>query len=210
MIHVIIASSFPIVLEGLKSILSRTADVNVVAEIGDRRQVLGMNIKRGSNVLIINLAIWSFENEFQILHQIRHSHTRLRVLVLSHQPEDQDGIYALRAGASGYLHLQCPPEELVLAVRKVASGRKYVSAALAELMAHRLDQTWTLPAHETLSVREWEVFLALASGKPLRRIAAEMRLSVKTISTYRARILEKMNMSSNADLMRYAIRNKLV
>ena len=210
MIHAIIASSYPIVREGLKSILSHTPDVDVVAETEDRLQVLNMNIKCGRNVLILNLAISGCENEFQILHQIRHSYPRLGVLVLSHHPEDQCGIYALRAGASGYLTLGCPAEELVRAVRKVAGGGRYVSAALADVMAQRLDQTSARPLHESLSVREWEVFLCVASGRPLRKVAADMMLSVKTISTYRARILEKMNMSSNADLMRYAIQNKLV
>jgi len=209
-IHVGIASSCPVIREGLKSILSTAPDLHLAGELEDGAQIVWLSTKTGWNVLIIDLTLAGPENGFHVLRDIRRSHPRLAVLVLSHHPEDSCGIYVLRSGASGYLTTRAPADEVIRAVRKAAGGGKYVSSALADIMAQRLDQNSERPPHDELSAREWEVFVALASGQSTGKIAANMKLSVKTISTYRARILQKMNMATNAELMRYAIQNELL
>jgi len=145
-----------------------------------------------------------------ILADIRLLRPELAVLVLSMLPEDQFGKRVLQAGAGGYLKKESAPEELIQAIRKVLSGGRYVSPALAEKLVLDLDDDANRPIHEGLSGREFEILVMLGSGKTVGQIAEEIHLSVTTVSTYRARILEKMKMSTNAELMRYAFRNHLV
>ena len=146
----------------------------------------------------------------EALKDIKQTKPRLPVLVLSMHPEDQFGVRVLKTGASGYLTKEAAPEELVNAVNKIMSGRRYVSPALAEAMATYLSGDVQKPAHETLSDREFLVLRLIASGLPVSAIAKELNLSVKTISTYRARILLKMGLRNNAELTHYAISNRLV
>jgi len=145
-----------------------------------------------------------------VLRQLRSEKPRLPVLMLSIHPEEQYALRALRAGASGYLTKESAPDELVVAIRKVSSGGKYVSASLAEKLAFELEVGREQALHETLSDREYQVLCMIASGKTVTEIAQELSLSEKTISTYRSRILEKMNMRRNAELTRYAIEHELV
>lgn len=146
----------------------------------------------------------------EALKDIRQTKPRLPVLVLSMHPEDQFGVRVLKTGASGYLTKEAAPDELVNAVNKIMAGRRYVSPALAEAMATYLSGDVQKPAHETLSDREFLVLRLIASGLPVSAIAKELNLSVKTISTYRARILLKMGLRNNAELTHYAISNRLV
>ena len=144
-----------------------------------------------------------------VLAQLKYERPKLPVLMLSMHPEEQYAVRALRAGASGYLTKESAPDELVAAIRKVSTGGKYVSASLAERLASLLQKAEQLP-HDTLSHREYQVMCLMASGKTVSEIAKELSLSVKTISTYRSRILEKMKMKNNAELTHYAINNSLI
>jgi DNA-binding NarL/FixJ family response regulator len=125
-------------------------------------------------------------------------------------PEEQYAIYSIRLGARGYLTKKSAPEELIAAINKVASGKKYITQSLAENLAYSMDEKYDRPLHESLSLREYQVFLMIAQGRTAKMIAEELHLSVKTVSTYRSRILEKTGMKSNADLIYYAVKNKLV
>ena len=145
-----------------------------------------------------------------ILRQLKSERPGLPVLILSIHPEEQYAVRALRAGASGYLTKESAPDELVAAIRKVSMGGKYVSSSLAEKLASDLKNNSAQLPHQSLSDREYQVMCMIASGKTVTEIAEELSLSVKTISTYRSRILEKMKMKSNAELTSYAIRNRLV
>jgi two-component system, NarL family, invasion response regulator UvrY len=209
MVQVAIAGNHPVVREGLKSILSRTPDVRVCGESANLLELLQGSSIAGCEVLVIDLTVSSFDEEFELLLWIRQRRPGLPILILSGLAEHHFGACVLRAGASGCLDKRCPPEELVLAVRKLARGEKYLSSEVAEVM-DRLQRADRRPPHEALSLRERQVFLHLASGKTPTRIAGIIMLSVKTVSTYRTRILEKMNMKTTAELMHYAIQNRLV
>jgi len=149
-------------------------------------------------------------NGLDVLKELKQQRPKLPVLILSMHPEDQYAVRALKAGASGYLTKGSVEEELVKAIKKILAGGKYVSSLLAEKMAFDLEQKTEKPLHETLSDREYQVMLLIGSGKTVSQIAEELSLSVKTIDTYRTRILEKMKMKTNAELMHYVIKNKLV
>jgi DNA-binding NarL/FixJ family response regulator len=145
-----------------------------------------------------------------VLKEIKHERPKLPVLILSIHPEDQYAVRALKAGASGYLTKESAPEALVRAIRKILRGGKYVSSTLAEKLAYNLEAETERPLHETLSDREYQVMLMIAQGKTTNAIAEEMALSIKTVSTYRARILEKMKMNTIADITYYVIKNNLI
>ena len=147
---------------------------------------------------------------FDILKELKYEQPHLPVLVLSIHAEEQLAVRALKAGASGYVTKENAPNELVKAIRKVVSGGKYISPGLAETLAFGLEAVSDRPRHETLSDREFQVMQLMANGKTLTEIAGELALSVKTVSTYRTRLLEKLNLKSNAELMRYAIQNGLI
>jgi two-component system invasion response regulator UvrY len=145
-----------------------------------------------------------------ILKQLKGQRPHLPILILSMHPEEQYAVRVLKAGAAGYLTKESAPDELITAIKRVSTGRKYVSSSLAEKLAFDLERDTELPYHETLSDREYQVLCMIASGKRVQEIAEELCLSVKTVSTYRSRILEKMKMKNNAELMRYAIKHGLV
>jgi DNA-binding NarL/FixJ family response regulator len=145
-----------------------------------------------------------------ILRQIQEHHPEVRVLVLSGHSERQFATQVLKAGAMGFISKESPPAELLNAVRTVLDGRRYVSAALAELLVTQLDKNTDQPLHATLSEREFQIFCKIAAGRAITQIAQELSLSAKTVSTYRTRILEKMHFSTNADLTTYALRNDLI
>ena len=146
----------------------------------------------------------------EVLKQLRQEYPKLAVLMLSMHREDQYAIRSLKAGASGYLNKQSAPDELVNAIRQVAQGHKYISPALAQQLANQIGDDREVPPHETLSDREYQTLTMIASGKTVSEIAAELVLSVKTISMYRTRLLQKMKLRHNADLTHYAIKNNLV
>jgi DNA-binding NarL/FixJ family response regulator len=145
-----------------------------------------------------------------VLTQLKNERPALLVLMVSMHPEEQYAVRALKAGASGYLTKESAPDELIVAIRKVSTGRKYVSSALAERLAALLQEDAEALPHEALSSREYQVMCMIASGKTLKEIGGELSLSIKTISTYRSRILEKMKMRNNAELIHYAVKNRLV
>ncbi len=209
MIRILIADDHQIVREGLKQILAETSDLAVVAEANNGQDVLLKLEKQTIDVVMLDISMPG-RNGLDILKQLRTDHPKLPVLILSMYSEEQYAMRALRAGASGYLSKDSAPEELIEAIRKIFSGKKYVSASLAEKLAVYLDDGQDKPLHQALSDREYQVMCMIASGKAVKEIASELNLSVKTISTYRSRILDKMRMKSNASLTHYAIHNQLI
>ena len=209
MIKILIADDHPIVRKGLKEIIEETPGMKVVDEASNGQEVLEKVFKKDINVVLLDISMPG-RSGLDILRDMKRLKPKLAVLVLSMHPEEQYAVQALKEGASGYLTKESAPDELLTALRKVSSGGKYVSSSLAEKLAYALEKDGEKPPHETLSVREYEVMCMIASGKTVNEIARELFLSPKTISTYRARILEKMRMKNNAQLVRYAIKNRLV
>ena len=209
MLRILIADDHPIVRRGLKQIIADSGDMAVGDEAADGWEVLSKVRASDYDVVLLDVAMPGIDG-LDVLTQLRHEKPRLPVLMLSMYPEEQFAIRAFRAGASGYVTKESAPDELVGAIRKVSTGGKYVSSALAEKLALDLEKGGKQPPHETLSDREYQVMSLIASGKTVTGIARELSLSVKTISTYRSRILEKMNLKNNAELTNYAIKNGLI
>jgi two-component system, NarL family, invasion response regulator UvrY len=209
MLRVLIADDHPVFRRGLKQIITEASDMVVAGEAVDGRDALGKAGTGDYDLLLLDITM-PFKNGLDVLSQLKHERPTLPVLMLSVHPEEQYAVRALRAGASGYLTKESAPEELVAAIRKVSTGGKYVSASLAEHLASMLQGYGEAPLHETLSNREYQVMCLIASGKTVSEAAHELSLSVKTISTYRTRILEKLGMKTNAELIRYATVNQLV
>ncbi len=209
MIKILIADDHAIVREGLKQILSENPDLVVVAEASTGQEVLEKISKNDLDLVVLDIAMPG-RGGLDILKEIKTQRPRLSVLMLSMYPEEQYAVRVLKSGASGYLTKESAPAELVKAIRQISQGKKYISPSLAEKLAVDLEISPDRPPHETLSDREYQVMCMIASGKTLREIADGLSLSIKTISTYRSRILEKMNMKTNAELTHYAIKSKLV
>lgn len=209
MIRVLIADDHAIVREGLKQILSDIPDMMVVDEAVDGEEALRKARTETWDVLVLDLAMPG-RSGFDILKHLKYERPQQAVLVLSMHAEEMYAVRVLKAGASGYLTKESTPHELVKAIRKVLSGGKYVSAGLAETLALRLDVSSEFPLHETLSDREFQVLRMMASGKTVTEVTSELLLSVKTVSTYRARILEKLKLKNSAEAIRYAVDHQLV
>jgi two-component system invasion response regulator UvrY len=208
-IRILIADDHPILRRGLKEILVRELEGATCGEAGNAEQVLSELQSENWDLVILDVTMPG-RSGLDLLRDLRGLRPKLRVLILSMHPEDQLGKRALKAGASGYMNKESAPEELIKAVRKILEGSVYVSPALAERLALDLRENARRPIHETLSPREFEVLRMLASGKTVTEIADELHLSVPTVSTHRAHILEKMNMTTTAALISYAVRNRLV
>jgi len=209
MTKIIIVDDHPIVRQGLKQVLSEEPDMAMFGEAQNSEEVLELIRKEDWDIVVLDITMPG-RGGLDVLKEIKHERPKVPVLILSIHPEDQYAVRALKAGAAGYLTKESAPEELVRAIRKILRGGKYVSSTLAEKMAFNLEMEAEKPLHEALSDREYQVLLMIASGKTTSGIAEEMALSVKTVSTYRARILEKMKMKSNADLTYYVIKNNLI
>lgn len=209
MINILIADDHPVVLEGLKQIVAETPDIAIKGEAKNGQEALEQVRTRQWDVVVLDITMPGIHG-LDLLKRLKAQRPRVSVLVLSVHPEDEYAVRLLRAGASGYLNKRSVSNELVEAIRKVAHGGKYVSPALAEKLAFELDVDYDKPPHERLSDREFQVFCLIASGKTVTEIADELSLSAKTVSTYRSRVLEKMNMQRNAELTRYAIQHELV
>ncbi|MFB3895167.1 MAG: response regulator [bacterium] len=209
MIRILIADDHAIVRSGLKQIVAETTDIQVIDEAASGKETMDKIIQHDLDVVILDISMPD-KHGLDILKDIKLQNPHIPVLILSMHPEEQYAIRSIKSGAAGYLTKESIPEELLHAIRKVAAGKKYISASLSERIAASLGQDTTQPPHTLLSNREYEVMTMLATGKSVSTIAAELSLSVKTISTYRSRILEKMEMTSNAELMRYAIEYNLV
>jgi len=209
-LRVLIADDHPIVRRGLREILGAETRIAEVIEAAHPQQVLDLAGTSGCDVVVLDLGLPG-RGGLEVLKDLRRDHPKLPVLILSMQPEEQYAVRALRAGAAGYLTKDSAPAKLLEAIDKVTTGGgRYISAAVAEQLAAGLTSDVTKPPQELLSDREYQVLRLIASGKTVGDIAEQLSLSVKTISSYRARILEKMGMSNNAELMLYAITNKLV
>lgn len=208
-IKVLIADDHAIVREGLKQILADTKDIVVAGHAENGNEAIKLSREGTSNVLLLDISMPD-RSGIEVLKQVKKETPKIAVLMLSMHREDQYAIRSLKAGASGYLNKQSAPAELVNAIRQVASGRKYISAALAQELANQISDDHEIPLHETLSDREYQTLTMIASGKTVSDIATELVLSVKTISMYRSRLLQKMKLRHNAELTHYAIKNHLV
>jgi two-component system invasion response regulator UvrY len=209
MIKILIADDHAIVREGLKQIVAETSDMAVADEASSGHEVLDKVRSNEYTVVVLDISMPGGDG-LNILKQIKKEKLKLPVLVLSVHPEEQYAVRVLKAGAAGYLTKESAPGELISAIRRVASGRKYVSSLLAEKLAFDLQSEGETSLHETLSDREFQVMCMIASGKRVKDIGEELCLSVKTISTYRSRILEKMRMKNSAELTHYALKHGLV
>ena len=208
-IRVLIADDHPIVREGFKKIITANAEMSVADEADSGTEVLNHLQHKKYDVVLLDISMPG-RNGLDVLKDIKVKWPHVPVLVVSMYPEEQFAVRAFRAGASGYLNKTSAPMELISAIKKVTSGGRYISAALAEKLTYYLYPDAEKLPHETLSDREYQVMLMVASGMTSADIARELSLSIKTISTYRTNIFEKMNMKNDVELTLYAIQNQLI
>lgn len=209
MIRILVADDHAVVRNGLKQIVSDTPDMVVAAEASNGQEALNKALEDDYDIVLLDITMPD-RSGLDILKEIKSQKPELPVLILSMHPEEQYAVRALKAGAAGYLTKESAPEELIMAMRRVSGGGKYVTSSLAEKLASVLETSAEEPLHQALSDREYQVLCMIASGKRVKQIANELFLSAKTISTYRSRTLRKMNMNNNIELTRYAIQNQLV
>lgn len=209
MIQILIVDDHAIVRRGLKQILDEERGMTVAGEASNAREALEQIRARSWDVVVLDVSLPD-RSGLELLQQIKFEKSPLAVLILSMHDEEQYALRALRIGASGYLLKESAPEELVAAIRTAAAGGRYLSPPLAEKLAFELAGRGEPEPHERLSQREYQVFSLLSSGKTVGQIAELLTLSVKTVSTHRARILEKMELENNAQLMHYAMQRRLV
>lgn len=209
MVKIFIADDHAVVREGLKQIITEVSDMQVTGESDNGFDVLEYVKSNYYDVLILDITMPG-PNILDLVKQLKQTKPRTPILVLSIHPEEQYAVRVLRSGASGYLTKESAPEELITAIRKVSSGGKYVSAALAEKLLFTLGTDQEKLPHDNLSDREYQSLCMIASGKTVKAIAEELNLSEKTISTYRSRVLQKMGMKSNAEITHYAFKYGLV
>lgn len=209
MIRVVICDDHAIVRRGLRHILTESGEAEVVGEAGNYAEL--RNCLRGvdCDVLLLDIEMPG-KNGIEALSLVREAYAKLAVIILSVYPEDQYAVRALKSGAAGYLHKNSAPEKLVEAVRQVAAGRKFISEEVSQALAEIVSGHGARAPHEALSDREFQVLRLIASGRKLSEIAEELALSPKTVSVYRARILEKMQLSNNIELAHYAVKQGLV
>lgn len=205
---VLIADDHTVVRRGLRQILAEEFTRLEVGEARDAREALRLARDDDWDLVVLDISMPG-RSGVEVLKELKQARPRTPVLILTGHPEEQYAIRVLRAGAAGYMTKESAPEHLIAAVRKVTGGGRYVSPAVAELLAASVGGDPTRLLHENLSDREYQVLCLIASGKTVGQIAGELALSVKTISTYRARVLEKMGMKTNAELTHYAITNNL-
>lgn len=209
MINIIIVDDHPIYREGLKKILKEDLELAVVGESSDGLNIIRMIKDLDTDVVLLDLSLPQ-RSGLDLLKDIKYTFPKLPVLILSMHPEERFAIRCLKDGASGYITKSAVPLELIRAIKTVALGRKYVSGNLAENLAMEFDHIVQKPPHETLSDREYQVLLMIASGKKVKEIAFELGLGLRTIYTFRSRLLKKMRMKTDADLVLYALQNNLL
>ncbi|HVL58412.1 MAG TPA: response regulator transcription factor [Burkholderiaceae bacterium] len=209
MIRVVIADDHAIVREGLKQLLLAAGDLEVVAQAKDGFEVMQHVRDADFDVLLLDMSMPG-RSGMELIRQVKSEKPRLRILVLTMHEEQQYAVRAIRSGASGYLTKESAPAQLVAAIRKVAAGGAFISAEVAEQLAlGAMPQSESAP-HETLSDREFQVFRLLVAGRTVSEVAEQLNLSVKTVSTHKARLMQKMGMSTHTELIRYAISHKLL
>lgn len=208
MIKLLIADDHTVVREGIIRIIEQTSDLKVVAEAKDGLEVIEKVRSNKVDVVILDMTMPG-KSGLDIIKELKTEHPKIKILVLSMHPEDQYELRVIKAGASAYLTKRTNPNELINVIRKVANGRKHISQQLAEKLAEDLDNKIGHSPHELLSDREFQIMCGLAVGKRIKEIAKELSLSAKTVSTYRERILQKMNLSSNAEITKYYLEHNL-
>ncbi len=209
MIQVILCDDHALIRRGIRDTLADAADIDVVGEAADYGELRTLMRDKRCDVLVLDINLPG-RSGLDVLHVLKEEGNPIKVLVVSMFPEDQYAIRCLRAGAQGYLNKAGNPAELVTAVRTIAQGRKYVTPDVAQMLVDNLATPTSEALHDSLSERELQTLLKIASGKRLSDIAEELMLSPKTVSVYRSRVLEKLKLSNNAELTVYAIRNGLV
>ncbi|MCD6391319.1 MAG: response regulator transcription factor [Dehalococcoidia bacterium] len=209
MISILVVDDHPVVREGLKQILQGMPETVVLDEAGSAQETLGKISENDYDMVILDISLPD-RNGLDVLKDLRRMKPVLRILVVTMHPEEQYALRTLKAGAYGYLTKDAASDELVLATRTICSGRKYIGLSVAEKLAFALDTEAEKLPHELLSNREYQVMCMIASGKTTTEIARELMLSVKTVSTYRSRILSKMRLKNNMELIHYAIKHRLV
>lgn len=206
---ILICDDHKIVREGLRQILQQLKGVSLIDEAGDGNETLNLLKTETFDLILLDISLPD-RSGLEVLQQIKAKWPLTNILMLSMLPQEQYAIRALKLGASGYLTKDTASEELLLAVKKVAKGGKYISESLAESLALHLDNASNLLKHDILSTREFEIMIKLSNGKSLQEIGKELFISDKTVSTYRSRIMKKMKLSKNTDLTRYCIENRLI
>jgi len=209
MIKILIADDHTIFREGLKHILAEYSDLVVVDEARNGQEVLEKVWNKEYDMVLLDISMPGMTG-LDVLKRLKKEKPKLAVLVLSMHPEEQYAVRVLKSGASGYLTKESATDELITAIRKISQGRKYITSSLAERLALGLEMDSEKPLHETLSDREYQVLLMIASGKSITQIAKELFLSVKTVSSHRSHIMEKMKMKTNAELTHYVIKHNLL
>ena len=207
--HILIADDHAVVRRGLKEILADALAGARFSEAASGDEALSLLAVSPVNVLVLDINMPG-RSGLDVLRDVKHNYPRLPVIILSVQPEDQYAMRCLRAGAAAYINKDSAQEELALAIKKILGGGRYISQHLAEQLVSQMDEPAGKLFHELLSDREYEVMRMIASGVPLTEIAGRLHVSVKTISTYRARIMEKMQMKSNAEVARYAMKHQII
>ena len=209
MIRLAIVDDHAIVRRGMRQMVGEAGDIEVVGEAADFGELTALLRERDCDVLLLDIAMPG-RNGIEVLKAVRDRHPKIRVLVLSMYPEDQYGLRSIKAGAAGYLTKSSAPEKLLGAIRQVAAGRRFITPQFAETLAANIAEPGDRPPHEVLSDREFQTMQLIASGRKLSEVAFELSLSPKTVSVYRARVLDKLKLRTNAELTRYAVRNGLV
>ena len=206
---ILICDDHQILREGLRQILQQLQGITLIGEAGGGNEAFDLLKKDVFDIVLLDISLPDMSG-LEVLQSVKAKWPSTNVLMLSMHPQEQYAIRALKLGASGYLSKDAAPEELLLAVKRISEGGKYISQSLAEILALHLDKDVRQQKHEILSVREFEIMIQLANGKSLQDIGNELFISNKTVSTYRSRIMEKMELSKNTDLTRYCIENKLI
>lgn len=209
MIRIAIVDDHPLVRAGLRQLLTEEVDFRVSAECASAREVLDVVRQEQADVILLDISMPD-QSGVEALQAIKLRAPDLPVLILSGFPQEHYATTLLRRGAAGYLEKDCEPEEIAKAIRHVALGRRYISPAVAERLAAEMAEPGQKAAHEQLSERELQVFLRLAKGETIGHLAESLSLSVKTVSTYRTRVMEKMGLATNSDLTYYALKNELI
>ena len=206
---ILVVDDHAVVRQGVKQILSEQFPGSVIGEAQNAEEMIERARTNNWDIVVLDIGMPG-KSGLDALKELNQAHSRLPVLVLSAYPEDQLALRMLKAGAAGYLSKDSAPSELVLAIRKILGGGKFVSASVAELLALNLESDLEKPLHEQLSDREYQVLCLIAVGRSLKDIADDLCVGISTVNTYRARILEKMRLKNNTQLTHYAIENRLV
>jgi len=210
MIKILIADDHAVVRQGLKQIITDQPDMRVCGEAENSAEILRLVRAEICDVIVLDITMPGGKSGLDLLPEIKELQPSVKILILSMHAEEQFAVRALKSGASGYITKQSAPTELIKAIRKVKSGGKYISQSIAEQLAFFYSDDAETPPHERLSDREFQVMRLIAEGKTLREIADALLISEKTVGTYRVRILEKMQMTRNAELIRYAVQKKII